>query len=122
MHIRFCNLSNNPKEQLGVPVHDNSITYMTYSRFIEIQSNLRRKKLHRINQGSNFLGSSFSNRDNAKAPTQFRRENQQQHLKRLFFKNRPIHSAHPTLPHPTPPPFCWGWGVEPPTKFSKRVD
>ena len=35
-----------------------------YGRFIQIQSNLRRKKLHRTNQGSNFLGSSFSNRDN----------------------------------------------------------
>ena len=26
-----------------------------YGRFIEIQSNLRRKKLHKTNQGSNFL-------------------------------------------------------------------
>ena len=43
-----------------------------YGRFIEIQSNLRRKKLHRPNQGSNFLGGSFSNRDNARAPIQFR--------------------------------------------------
>ena len=33
-------------------------------RFIEIQSNLRRKKLHRTNQGSNFLGGNFRNRDN----------------------------------------------------------
>ena len=31
-----------------------------YGRFIEIQSNLRRKKLHRMNQGSNFLGGTFS--------------------------------------------------------------
>ena len=36
----------------------------TYGRFIETQSNLRRKKLHRTNQGSNFLGSSLSNKDN----------------------------------------------------------
>ena len=35
-----------------------------YGRFIEIQSNLRRKKLHKINQSSNFHGGSFSNRDN----------------------------------------------------------
>ena len=27
----------------------------SYDRFIEIQSNLRKKKLHRTNQGSNFL-------------------------------------------------------------------
>ena len=60
--------------------------------FIEIQSNLRRKKLHRTNQGSNFLGGSFNNRDNVRAPVQFRRESQPQHLKRWFFlKNRPIH-------------------------------
>ena len=53
-----------------------------YGRFIEMQSNLRRKKLHRTNQGSNFLGGSFSNRDNARAPIQFRRERQPQYLKR----------------------------------------
>ena len=63
-----------------------------YGRFIEIQSNLRRKKLHRTNQDSNFLGGSFSNRDNVRAPIQLRREIQPQHLKRCFFlKNRPIH-------------------------------
>ena len=28
-------------------------------RFIEIKSNLRRKKVHRTNQGSNFLGGQF---------------------------------------------------------------
>ena len=31
-----------------------------YGRFIEIQSNLRRKQLHRTNQGFNFLRGSFS--------------------------------------------------------------
>ena len=31
------------------PRHDNSIPYMGYGRFIERQSNLRRKKLHRTN-------------------------------------------------------------------------
>ena len=35
-----------------------------YGKFVEIQGNLRRKKLHRTNQGFNFLGDSFSNRDN----------------------------------------------------------
>ena len=61
-------------------------------RFIEIQSNLRSKKLYRKNQGSNFLGGSFSNRDNMRDPIQFRRKRQPQHLKRWFFlKNRPIH-------------------------------
>ena len=52
-----------------------------YSRFIEIQSNLRRKKLHRMNPGSNFLGGSFSNMDNVRVPIQFRTESQVQHLK-----------------------------------------
>ena len=63
-----------------------------YVRFIEIQRNLRRKKLPRMNYGSNFYGGSFSNRDNERAPIQFRRESQPQHLERwFFFKNRPIH-------------------------------
>ena len=53
-----------------------------YGRFIEIQSNLWRKKLHRTNHGSNFLGSSSNNRGNIGAPIQFRRESQPQHLKR----------------------------------------
>ena len=64
----------------------------SYGRFTEIQSNLGRKKLHRTNQGSNFLGSSFNGRDNMRASIHFRRESQHQHLKRKFFlKNRPIH-------------------------------
>ena len=63
-----------------------------YGRFIEMQRNLRRKKLHRTNQGSNFLGGSFSNRDNVRVPIQFRRESLAQHLRRWsFLKNRPIH-------------------------------
>ena len=38
-----------------------------------------------MNQGSNFLGGSFSNSDKVRTPTQFRRENQSQCPKRLFF-------------------------------------
>ena len=38
-----------------------------YNRLINIQSNLRRKELHRTNQASNFLGGYFSNRDDVKA-------------------------------------------------------
>ena len=41
-----------------------------YGRFIEMQSSLRRKKPHRTNQGSNFFGRTFSNRDNGRAPIQ----------------------------------------------------
>ena len=63
-----------------------------YDSFIEMQSNLRSKKLHRTDQGSSFLGDSFSNRDNVRAPIQLRNESQPHHLKRWFFlKNRPIH-------------------------------
>ena len=40
------------------------------NRFIEIQGSFRGKKLHWLNQGSNFLGCSFSNRDNVGAPIQ----------------------------------------------------
>ena len=52
----------------------------SYGRFIEIPSNLMRKKLRRTNHSMNFLGGSFSNRDNVRAPIQFRREGQSQHL------------------------------------------
>ena len=41
-------------------------------RAIEIQSNLRRKKLHRTNQDFDFLRGNFSNRDNVRAPIQFK--------------------------------------------------
>ena len=56
----------------------------SYGRCIEIQSNLMRKKLHRMNQGFNFIGGSFTNRNNVRAPIQFRRERQAKHLKDEF--------------------------------------
>ena len=57
-----------------------------HSRFVETKSNLKRKKLHRMNSDPNFLRGSFSNRDNLRVPIQT------QHLKRWFFlKNRPIY-------------------------------
>ena len=46
---------------IDIPVTSKNI------RFIEIQSSLTRKKLHRTNQGSYFLGGSFGNRDNIRA-------------------------------------------------------
>ena len=55
-----------------------------YDGFIEIQSNLRRKKIHRTNYGSNFLGGCFSNRDNVKASIQLRREGHPSILKYYF--------------------------------------
>ena len=62
-----------------------------YGRFIEIQSKLRRKKLYRTNEGSNFLGGSFRNRDNVRTPFQFRRESQSSILKDDF----PQEQTHP---------------------------
>ena len=35
-----------------------------YGKLKGIQNNLRRKKFHRTNQGSNFPGDSFNNKDN----------------------------------------------------------
>ena len=43
-----------------------------HGRFIEIKNNLKRKKLHRMNQNSTLLGGSFSNKDSVRAPVQFR--------------------------------------------------
>ena len=52
-----------------------------HGKLIEIQSNLRKKKLDRTNQGSNFFVGSFSNRDNIGASIKFTRESQPQYLK-----------------------------------------
>ena len=54
--------------------HEKSILCIAYGRFTDKKSNLKRKKLDSVKQGSNFLGDSFSNRDNVKAPIPFRRE------------------------------------------------
>ena len=87
LHIRFCSLSKNPQ----VVVRSSSPLKITvfhgkvYSRCLDMQSNPRRKKLYRTNQGPNFLWDSFSNRSNVRAPIQFRIKTQPQYLKRLFF-------------------------------------
>ena len=49
-----------------------------------------RKTLRKTNQRLNFLGGSFSYRDDLRASIQFKRERQTQHLK-YFVKSRPIH-------------------------------
>ena len=68
------------------PRHDNSIPCMAiYSRFIEIKCNQGERN-------SNFVGGIFSDRNDVRAPIQYRGESQPQHLQRWFFlKNRPIH-------------------------------
>ena len=55
-----------------------------FGRFIEIQNNLRRKKLSRTNQSFNFLEGSFSSRDNVTTVIQFRRERQPEHFENDF--------------------------------------
>ena len=44
---------------------------MPYGRFIEMQSNPRRKKLHRTNQGSDFLEAVLAIEINSKSPDPF---------------------------------------------------
>ena len=61
-----------------------------YGRFMEIKQ-LQQKETSQSQSRLNFLGGSCHNRDNVRASTQFRRESEPQHLKRLFFHNRPIH-------------------------------
>ena len=56
-----------------------------YGKFIKMTSSFRRKKLHRTNQGFNFLGDSFGNEDNTRAPIQFWRERESQHIESWFF-------------------------------------
>ena len=43
-----------------------------YGEAIEIKRNVKGKKLHSMNQGSNFLVGSFSNRDNVRTLIQIR--------------------------------------------------
>ena len=71
LHILFCSLSNNSKYQLAQTWSikwPSKIHALAYDRFKTIQSNLRIMKLRRVNQGFNFLGGSFSNRDDVRAP------------------------------------------------------
>ena len=63
----------------------------SYDRFIEIKSNSKRKKLHRMNQTLNFLGGSFSGRDNVRAPIQFKTKNNPNLLKGDFSSKPDIH-------------------------------
>ena len=63
----------------------------SYGSSIETKSNLRRQELHRQNQSSKFLKSSFSNRDNKRAVIQFRGERQPQHIQKWVFFSRQIY-------------------------------
>ena len=78
----------------------NAVHEKLYDIFIESNSNIKkgknlhrkRKELHKTNQGSNFLGDNFSNRDNVRAPIQLRGVRQSHYIKTLFFfKATPTH-------------------------------
>ena len=57
-------------------------------------------KLHATNQSFNFLGANFSNRDNIRAPIQFRREILPQYLQKPFlFRLEPSIRTSITLEH-----------------------
>ena len=53
----------------------------SYDTFIEIKSNPRRKKLHRMNKASNFNGGSVSGRDNIRASIRFKKKSNHKILK-----------------------------------------
>ena len=57
-------------------------------RLVKMQSNLRRMKLHRTNQGSNFLGGSFINRDNARAQSNLEEKVNSRILIKDYFSSR----------------------------------
>ena len=60
------------------------------SKFIEIKSNLKRKKFHKMNQGSNFLGASFT--ETMKQPlSNLEETGRKRSLKNYFFMKRFIH-------------------------------
>ena len=62
-----------------------------YGRPVEITNNIRRKKLHRMDQSFIFLEAVLAI-DSVRASTQFRRKRESLHLQlRYFFKNRFIH-------------------------------
>ena len=73
-------------QHLKVAIRSNSPNRTTVfhasldSRFIEINFNLKRKKLYRVKKTSNFLSDRFSSRDNTSAPIQFRKERQCHYL------------------------------------------
>ena len=84
-HIQVATRSINPTMTTVFQVR-------SYGRFVERKSKVRRKKLHRINQGSNFPRGSFGSADNVRVSIQFRRRRQSQHLQRQFsIKIRPIY-------------------------------
>ena len=57
----------------------------SYDSSVEIKSKLRRQELHRQKQGSKFIKSTFSNRDNKRGLIQFRGERQPPTYSKMSF-------------------------------------
>ena len=55
---------------------------LPYGNFIKIKSNHREEKLPSMNQGTDFLGDRFSERDIVRVSIQLRRQRQSHHFKR----------------------------------------
>ena len=59
-------------------------------KFIETKSNFRKKVFNRTNHRSNFLGGSFSNHNNLRAPIQFTNERQSQNPRDDFTSRKDV--------------------------------
>ena len=81
LHTRICSLSKISKLRLGALGQTWQKHGMPHCRLIAIKCNLRRKVFQRANQCSYFIWGSFTNRDNVRASTQFRRKRQSWYLK-----------------------------------------
>ena len=81
------------RSQEHQPRHDSKAVFQRrpYVGFIEIKHNLRRKKIHRANRGSNFLGGNCSNRESVRAPIQLRRERRVPASKKMAFLQEQTH-------------------------------
>ena len=84
--VAYLTIPSSSQEQ-----HDKSNPCMAISWIYRV--NIKRKKLHRMNQGSNFLQSSFNNRDNIRAPIYLEMKDNHSILKYDF----PQEQIHPFL-------------------------
>ena len=75
---RFNRSSNCKNSNLR---HENNVQLkVPRGRFMETKHSLKRKKYLKINQGSNIVRDSFSNRDNVNISVQFKSERQSLYL------------------------------------------
>ena len=83
MYNEFQFKKNFPKETRSNSPEKATVSQSIHNvKFIEIRCNLGRKKLHIINEGSNFLGENFLRRDKVKSIIKFNREKKSQDHKK----------------------------------------